>query len=294
MAATIAVNETPALAPTDAARADEAAASIHHRWPHVPRVGLILGTGLGNLATGITDRTVIPYGEIPYFPRPTAISHAGRLVCGRLHGVPVVAMEGRCHVYEGYSFAELGLPVLTMRRLGAERLIVSNAGGGMNPRLRTGDIVVLVDHVNLMGRFAPGAMPEVASQADVPRGFGLPRGPSPYDAEMTEWAFAASRAGGFPAWPGTYVAVTGPNYETRAEYRCFRRWGDVVGMSTVPEVLAAARCGLRVLALSAVTNVAKPDVFEKVDAEEVVVAAAEVEPRMRHLVQGVLETLSRA
>jgi purine-nucleoside phosphorylase len=190
-----------------------------------------------------------------------------------------MAMEGRCHFYEGYSCDEVAFPVRVMRELGAPLLIVSNASGGVNPQLRSGDIVVLADHICWMGRrlFAGwlGAI-ENATRA-------------PYDEPLIERALAIARRENFSARRGVYVSVLGPNYETRAEYRCFRRiGGDVVGMSTVPEILAAARCGMRVLGLSVVTNVAKPDALAKTSGQEVIDIAARSEFKLRQIVLGVL------
>ena len=260
----------------------DALAAIRRHWQRRPRAGLILGTGLGHLAESIEPEAVIPYEEIPHFPSSTAISHRGTLVCGLLAGIPVMAMQGRCHAYEGYTAGDLTLPVYTMQAAGAEVLVLSNASGGVNPGLAGGDILVIADHINLMGaKFN-------CLGAEIARGRCVPRGPL-YCERLAELAMRAARRHNFSARRGVYVAVTGPNYETRAEYRLFRKiGGDVVGMSTVPETLAAAQVGLRVLALSTVTNIARPDAPRRVTAEDVVAVAEQTEPKMRTLVMEVL------
>jgi len=262
---------------------NEAASFVRDRWSKTPRVAIILGTGMGSLAAGIRQEAVIPYTTIPQFPRSTALGHKGQLVCGQMGGIPVIAMEGRCHFYEGYSFQELTLPVRTLSQLGAELLIVSNASGGLNPRFRTGDIMLIEDHINLLGaRTAVRRQEMLVPTRTVP--------PSIYDATLVELAAEAARRGNFLAHRGVYVAVTGPSYETRAEYRAFRRLGgDAVGMSTVPEVLAAAAEGLRVLGISTITNVARPDAPQKTEAQQVVDAAEQAEPKLRKIVERVIQ-----
>ena len=260
-----------------------AAAFVRNRWNKRPQVAIILGSGLSGLAASIHQEAVIPYTEVPQFPRTTALSHTGQLVCGQLCGVPVIAMEGRCHFYEGYSFEEITFPVCTLSELGAELLIVSNASGGLNPGYRTGDIMLIEDHINLLGaRTAVGG----------PSDSLLPvrtTAPSVYDAPLLDLAAETARCGNFTAHRGVYLAVTGPCYETRAEYRAFRRLGgDAVGMSTVPEVLAAAAAGLRVLGLSTITNVAQPAAPQKTEAHQVVDVAAQAEPKLRRIVERVV------
>lgn len=236
-----------------------------------------MGTGLGGVAERMDREFVLPYDQLDGWPRCTAPGHAGRFVCGNLAGTSLVAIDGRFHSYEGRSIDELTLPTRLLAALGVEFLIVSNAAGGLNPRLSTGDLVVIASHVNLLGRgrFVPGATG--------------PRGPNPYDESLRQQALALARQEQIPAVEGTYIAVSGPNYETRAEYRFLRRiGGDVVGMSTVPEVTAAARLGLRTLALSVVTNVARPDVPRHTTSDEVVAAANLAAPRLCRLVECVL------
>lgn len=261
----------------------EAVDYVRRLWQRTPRAGIILGTGLGQLAEQISRDIVIPYHAIPYFPRSTAIGHQGQLVCGILNDVPVVALDGRFHFYEGYSAEEITLPISVMRHLGTELLLVSNASGGLNPQFRSGDIMAMADHINLMGRHTrslsvPNCLPSRSG------------GPVPYDPELIDLAQELARSSGFACHRGTYVAVLGPNYETRAEYRAMRRLGgDAVGMSTIPEVLAAIRCGLRILALSTITNIARPDAPIAITAQEVVDIAATSEPKLRKIVTGVLE-----
>jgi len=281
----------------------EASAAIRRRWDGLPRAGLILGTGLGNVASHIETDETIEYDAIPHFPCSTALSHRGCLVCGRLGGRPVVVMEGRWHYYEGHSIDRLTLPVYVMRALGVELLIVSNASGGLNPQFASGDVMVIQDHINLM---FTNETPRGNRLVSAPRGsstegqmqaaggqntgvFPRPRIVCPYDPALIEQALAISRRENFAAHRGVYVAMTGPSYETRAEYRFLRKiGGDVVGMSTVPEALAAARCGIRTLALSTVTNVARPDNPQVVSAEEVVAAAEKAEPNLRKIVMDVV------
>jgi len=259
---------------------------VRDRWSGRPQVGVILGTGLGSIAGQIETEAVIEYESIPHFPQSTAIGHAGQLVCGRLSGKSVVAMEGRFHAYEGYTHAQIAFPVRVMRALGAETLVVSNACGGMNPQYARGDIMVIEDHINLMGD-----NPLVGPNDDA-LGPRVPDMSRPYDAALVERALAIARREGFVAHKGVYVAVTGPNLETRAEYRFLRTIGaDVVGMSTVPEVLVAIHGGMRVLGLSVVTDMCLPETLQPANIDEILAVAAEAEPKLRAIVLGVLEGL---
>lgn len=261
----------------------EAAEYIRAQCPPKPRVGIILGTGLGNLASCIESPTNIPYEDIPHFPRSTAIGHRGQLVCGELAGLSVITMEGRFHVYEGYPQWQITLPVRVMKELGVDLLIVSNASGGMNPQYRTGDVMVIEDHINLMNG---NPLTGINDDQLGPR---FPDMASPYDRDLIDRALEIARKKNFVAHCGVYVALPGPNYETRAEYRFLRKiGGDVVGMSTVPEVIVAVHCGLRVLAISTVTNVCKPDALTPTSGEEIVAAAASAEHKVRTIVLGIL------
>lgn len=279
-----------------------AAAAIRSRWNGRPDAALVLGTGLHQLSGLIQAESVIPYPDIPHFARSTAAGHSGRLVCGRFGGRSVIAMDGRCHGYEGYSPAELTLPVLAMRALGARVLILSNASGGLNPKFASGDVVVVSDHISLLFRataIVPGGCDvrsqpeggEPARQASLSPAASTGRRVSMpvYDAILIEQALDIARRENFAAHQGVYVAMTGPNYETRAEYRFLRRiGGDVVGMSTVPESVAASGCGLRTLALSIVTNIARPDSPEVVCAADVICAAERAEPHVRKIMAQVV------
>jgi purine-nucleoside phosphorylase len=261
---------------------------IRREWSGTPRAGIVLGTGLGGLARQIEERVEIPYESIPHFPQSTAISHAGQLVCGRLAGVPVVAMEGRFHAYEGYSFQQLTLPVRVMRALGADLLIVSNACGGLNPHYRAGDVMVIDDHINLM----PGD-PRVGVNDDR-LGPRFPDMSQPYTPELVERALEIARQENFVCHRGVFVAVLGPNLETRAEYRFLRQIGaDAVAMSTVPEVIVAVHAGMRCLGLSAVTDMCLPDALEAAKIETILAHAATAAPKLQSIILGVLKAESR-
>jgi purine-nucleoside phosphorylase len=269
--------------PAQVEKVAAAVAFVRRHWQHEADAGVILGTGLGSVASEIDRQATLAFDEIPYFCPARVAGHAGQLVCGRLAGLSVVAMEGRFHAYEGYSLEQVAFPVRVMKALGAELLIVSNACGGMNPRYARGDIVVLEDHVNLMGS-SPLAGPH--EEALGPR---FPDMSAPYDRALGERALEIARRENFAAHQGVYVAVLGPNLETRAEYRFLRAIGaDVVGMSTVPEVIVAAQCGLRVLGLSVVTDICLPDALQPVAIEEILATAAAAEPKLRKIVLGVL------
>ncbi len=270
-----------------AAQIADAVNHIRGQWSAAPRVGIVLGTGLGNLAREIECEAKLPYESIPHFPRSTAISHAGQLVCGKLAGVSVIAMEGRFHAYEGYSQQQLTFPVRVMKALGADTLIVSNACGGMNPIYRRGDIMVIDDHINLMG---DNPLIGVNDDALGPR---FPDMSCPYDPQLIECSLEIARRENFVAHRGVYVAVTGPNLETRAEYRFLRTIGaDVVGMSTVPETIVAVHAGLRVLGLSVITDMCFPDALEPANIDMILAAAAESEPKLRAIVLGVLQKIA--
>ncbi|MCE9557169.1 MAG: purine-nucleoside phosphorylase [Planctomycetes bacterium] len=262
---------------------DDAIKAVRQKWAGQPKVGLILGTGLGAVAREIQAEASLDYASLPHFPHSTSISHAGQLVCGQLTGVPVVAMEGRFHAYEGYSQQQITFPVRVMRALGAEMLIVSNACGGMNPNYTSGDIVVIDDHINLLN-----GNPLIGVNDDT-LGPRFPDMSAPYDRQLIERALEIARRENFAAHRGVYVAVTGPNLETRAEYRFLRTIGaDVVGMSTVPEVIVAVHAGMRVLGLSVVTDLCLPDALKPAQIEEILAVAATAEPKLRKLVLGIL------
>jgi purine-nucleoside phosphorylase len=251
-----------------------------------PEVGIILGTGLGGLAEEIEVEAAVPYEEIPGFPLSTVESHAGRLLLGRLGKRPVVAMQGRFHRYEGYSLAAVTFPVRVMRALGAETLIVSNACGGMHPLWAPGDLVLLSDHINLLGD-----NPLIGSN-DERLGPRFPDMSAPYDPVLRALTREVARELGITLREGVYVAVPGPNLETRAEYRMLRNLGaDVVGMSTVPEVIVAAHAGMRTIGLSIITDQCLPDALEPADIDRIIATARRAEPSLTRLISAVVERL---
>ncbi|MBI4245318.1 MAG: purine-nucleoside phosphorylase [Planctomycetes bacterium] len=251
-----------------------------------PKIGIILGTGLGSLADKIKVDAKINYEEIPHFPKATAVGHKGVLIFGTIAGKSVVAMEGRFHYYEGYSLKEVTYPVRIMNVLGCKILIVSNASGGMNPNYKKGDIVVIKDHINLMG-----VNPLIGQNEDK---FG-PRFPDmsePYDRNLIKIVELVGQKLGIQTKQGVYVAVSGPNLETPAEYRFLRIIGaDLVGMSTVPEVIVARHQGIRVVGLSVVTDIGFPGTPEPLTVEEVIKVAEEAEPYLTMLIEKFIERL---
>jgi purine-nucleoside phosphorylase len=267
-------------------RIDAAAAVVRERTTLRPEVGIILGTGLGGLAREITVEAEIPYGDLPGFPLSTVESHAGRLLLGRLRGRPVVAMQGRFHRYEGYDLQQVTFPVRVLAALGARVLAVSNACGGMHPLWHPGDLVLLSDHINLLGD-----NPLVGPNDDR-LGPRFPDMSEPYDRGLRALAREVALEQGITLREGVYVAVPGPNLETRSEYRMLRGIGaDVVGMSTVPEVIVAVHSKLRVLGFSVVTDMCLPDALKPVSHEEIVAVANEAERKLRLVVRRVVEAL---
>jgi purine-nucleoside phosphorylase len=259
--------------PNDACR--EAAAYLASRIEGTPRTAVILGSGLGALADRIEHAVAIPSREIPHFAQSTATGHKGALVCGRLDGTPVVAMQGRFHYYEGYTMREVTFPVRVMQRIGIRNLLVSNAAGGINPALKIGDLMIIRDHINMMPNPLVGANDE---------SFG-PRFPDmtrAYDRELIRLAEEIASAQGIALKKGVYVGLTGPSYETPAEYAFYgRAGGDAVGMSTVPEVIVARHAGLRVFGMSVITNEGYHFADDFVnDAADVIRAAGEATGRM--------------
>jgi purine-nucleoside phosphorylase len=252
-----------------------------------PEVGLILGTGLGGLAREIAVDAAVGYAEIPGFPLSTVESHAGRLLLGRLGGRAVVAMQGRFHRFEGYDLQQVTFPVRVMHALGARTLIVSNACGGMNPLWAPGDLVLLSDHINLLGD-----NPLVGPNDDR-LGPRFPDMSAPYDPELRALARAVALELGIVLREGVYAAVPGPNLETKAEYRMLRTLGaDVVGMSTVPEVIVANHQGMRTLGISIITDQCLPDALEPADIGRIIATAGRAEPALTRLVTTLTERLS--
>ncbi|XZE21166.1 purine-nucleoside phosphorylase [Pirellulaceae bacterium SH449] len=262
----------------------DACTVIKKAWNRTPHAGIILGTGLGPLVERIEVEATLDYGDIPHFLKSTATSHRGRLVCGMLCGLPVMAMEGRFHMYEGYSLKEITLPVRIMKAMGAELLVVSNACGGMNPFYKAGDIMLIDDQINLLG---DNPLIGINDDRLGPR---FPDMSAPYDHDLIEAALRVARKNDIVAHRGVFVAVAGPNLETRAEYRFLRMIGaDVVGMSTVPEVIVAVHSGMRCVGFSVITDMCLPDALEEADVQKIIAIANEAEPRLTKLVTGVLE-----
>jgi len=265
-------------------RLDEAYSLIRSRTALEPEIGIILGTGLGSLVNGLQLDTAIEYEEIPHFPTSTVESHHGRLLFGMLRGKPVVCMQGRFHFYEGYTLRQIAFPIRLMKRLGIHSLIASNAAGGLNPKFREGDIMLLTDHVN----FLPGN--PLIGDNDDSWGRRFPDCYEIYDRKYLEGARRVAAGQKLRLQEGVYIAVTGPTLETAAEYRMFRiLGGDAVGMSTVPEVIAAQHQGTRCLAFSIITDMGLPHDMHPCSIESVLRVAAEAEPKLRDLIAGCVE-----
>jgi purine-nucleoside phosphorylase len=245
-----------------------------------PEFGIILGTGLGGLAQAIQTEQKIPYENLPHFAKSTATSHKGDLVLGTLEGRRVVAMEGRFHAYEGYTMDQITFPVRVMRALGAKALIVSNACGGLNPAYAKGDLMLIDDHINLLG------MNPLIGPNDDELGPRFPDMCQPYDADFLKLAQTIAAEEKIPVRRGVYVALVGPCLETRAEYRFLRTIGaDVVGMSTVPEVIVGVHGGFRILGVSIVTDICIPETLQPVNIREIIATANEAEPHMTRLLR---------
>jgi len=269
-----------------AQRMDEAKAAIVSRGIIPPRIGLILGSGLGDLADQIEEAVRIPYSEIPHFPVSTVAGHAGRLVIGRLAGQPVVAMQGRVHYYEGYPMEQVIFPTRVMKALGCDTLVVTCACGGLNPDFSPGDLMLITDHINMMG------VDPLRGPNDERLGPRFPATVGAYTPELQELAMRVAQDLGFPLRQGVYVAISGPCYNSSAELRMLRILGaDAVGMSTVPEVIAAAHMGLRVLGIACVTDMALPDQPIHLTHEQVMETAERTKPRFQRLIKEILARL---
>ena len=268
-------------------RVERAAATVRARWSRRPEVAVILGTGLGALADVIESPTAIPYPEIPDFPVSTVESHAGRLLCGTIAGRPVVAMQGRFHRYEGYTLQQVTFPVRVLRALGARVLVVSNACGVVRSDWSAGDLMLIADHINLLGD-SPLVGPN-----DDRLGPRFPDMSQPYDERLRALARDVARRNRIALREGVYIAVSGPNLETRAEYGMVRTLGaDVVGMSTVPEVIVAVHAGMRVLGISVITDSAVPETLEETTLAAIIAAANAAQPALTALVRGVVAELN--
>ena len=269
---------------------EAAAAVVRGRADLQPRVGLILGSGLSALADAVVDSVTIPYGDIPHFPGTTVEGHAGRLVIGRLEGQAVVVMQGRAHYYEGYSMADVTFPVRVMQVLGIEILIVTNAAGGLNPDFGAGDVMLINDHINLIGMGGLNPLRGPNLEAFGPR---FPDMSEPYDLRLRALAGQAAAGAGVSLRERVYVCLAGPSFETRADLRFLRLIGaDAVGMSTVPEVTIARHGGTRVLGLSGISNVAPAEgAVVETTHEEVLEAGRLLVPRLEAIIRGVLKAL---
>lgn len=267
-------------------RIEACALAVRTRFDRPIDCAIILGTGLGGLADEIEVEQVIEYAELPNFPLSTVETHNGRLLCGTLAGKTVVAMQGRFHRYEGYSLQQVTFPVRVLRALGAGTLIVSNACGGMQPLWAPGDLMLIADHINLLGDNP------LIGPNDETLGPRFPDMSEPYDAALRAVARTVATEAGITLREGVYVAVQGPNLETRAEYRLLRNLGaDVVGMSTVPEVIVAVHGGMRVLGLSIITDQCLPDALAPAHLAEIIAVARGAEPKLAAVVRGVLARL---
>ncbi len=265
---------------------EEARKFIQGKTKVKPGIGIILGTGLGALAKEIEVENVLPYEDIPHFVTSTIHGHEGNLILGKLMNKVIVAMQGRLHFYEGYSSEEITFPVRVMRKLGVNLLIESNAAGGMNPNFKAGDLMIITDHINLIG------INPLIGPNDERLGPRFPDMCEPYDKELIELCEKVALEEGIRIHRGVYVGVTGPNLETPAEYRFLRLIGaDAVGMSTVPEVIVAKHSGLKVLGISCITDECIPDRLEPVDIRKILKIAKLSEPKMTRLVKKVLEEI---
>jgi purine-nucleoside phosphorylase len=265
---------------------DEASRFLRGKIQEPSQIGIVLGTGLGGLVDQVTIHQSLSYDEIPHFPKSTVPGHAGRLIFGRCGGNNVLVMQGRVHFYEGQPLERVTFPIRLIRKLGIQILILSNAAGGLNPLFSSGDVMVIRDHINLTGQ-----NPLIGPNLEI---FG-PRFPdmtAVYDRELMRIAEEVALEKGLKLQKGVYVGVTGPSMETPAETRFLRMIGaDAVGMSTIPEVIAATHCGLRILGFSAISNVNLPDCMEPAPLEEILAHAAAAGEKMRKIIEGVLEKI---
>ena len=262
---------------------EEAHQFIVHRWDRRPRFGIILGTGSGEIADHIVAQEKIPYPEVPHLPASTAIGHKGQFVCGTLAGQPIIAMQGRFHLYEGYSVDQSTLPVHVMAALGVTDLFISNAAGGCQPHWSVGDVMMIKSHIDFMFRATPNMISKTVYNRPLRRS-------DFYDSPRIEQAMAHARREGFQLYGGNYASMLGPTYETRAEYRFLRKIGaDAVGMSTVPEVAVAAKHAMRITAMSIITNVATPDNPDETSGHGVVDAGQVAAPKLRSLVENAIK-----
>jgi purine-nucleoside phosphorylase len=262
---------------------------IRKRIDFTPKVGMILGSGLNSLAESVTDATIIPYNELPHYPVSTVQGHKGRLVLGHLEGQPVMVMQGRGHFYEGYPITKVGFPIRVMQVIGAETLIVTNAAGGLNQGYQPGDIMLIRDHINLLGM--AGQNPLYGPNVDE-LGPRFPSMNGAYSARLRAAAREIAMSAGIPFHQGIYICLAGPSFETPADVRFLRTIGaDAVGMSTVPEVTVARHGGMEVLGISGITNsLSGEEDAPPPNHEEVLEAGEEIVPRMEAIIRGILKT----
>jgi purine-nucleoside phosphorylase len=264
----------------------ETVAGIRNRYDGQPKIGLILGSGLGAFADTFHERTVIPFNELPHFPCPGVAGHPGNLVLGEAEGVMVAALQGRVHFYEGYSLAEVAYPTRVLAYLGIRQLIVTNAAGGINTLFRPGNLMIISDHINLMG-----ANPLVGTNVDE-LGERFPDMSEAYDRRMREMALRTAAQKGIPLRQGVYIGLSGPSYETPAEIRMCRALGaDAVGMSTVPEVIVANQMGVQVMGISCITNMAAGIVPQRLTHREVIETTERVKEQFVELLRAVIPQL---
>jgi len=265
---------------------DQVADAVRSQIDITPRVGLILGSGLGGLSEAVEDATSIPYGDLPLWPVSTVHGHQGRLVIGQLEKQPVIVMQGRAHYYEGYSMAQIGLPVRVMQRLGVQILIVTNAAGAVNPYFNPGELMLITDHLNLIGM--AGLNPLRGPNLDT-LGPRFPDMSQPYDKILCNLARSAAASAGIKLNEGVYASLAGPSFESPADLRFLRTAGvDAVGMSTVPEVIIARHAGTRVLGISGISNKANLDGSTITSHEEVLEAGHKIVPQLTALIRAVL------
>ncbi len=254
---------------------------IRKQWRATPEIAVVLGTGLGAFVDGLNIEAVIPYSRLPGFCTSTAIGHAGELVCGRVGETPVLVLRGRTHCYEGVSLDRVTFPVRVLEQLGVSTLLVSCAAGGLSPAFQAGNFMVIEDHVDFLLHLNSATSGRSRSFTS-----------TPYDEELNELICNIGREQNIPLNAGTYVSVTGPNYETRAEMRFYRRIADAIGMSTAPEVALASQLGMRVCGLATITNLCNPDALAIADGEDVAKVASQTEPNFRRLVLELIRQIS--
>jgi len=267
-------------------KVEEAVTFLRDRLREQPGIGVILGTGLGGIAQTLEEIAAFPYTSIPHYPASTVKSHAGKLILGRLGGKTALVMQGRLHLYEGYSAREIAFPIRVMARLGVKTLVISNAAGGLNPHFFAGDLMLITDHINLTGH-----NPLIGPNVDE-WGERFPGMTEPYDRRLRQLAAEVALAEKIPLHPGVYAGVTGPSLETAAETRFIRAMGaDAVGMSTLMEVITAVHMKLKILAFSAITNVNLADAYEATTLEAIIAAAEAAGPKLARIMTRTIEQL---